>query len=150
MPFRIKPDRGQVPENSLKPPTKESCDVLHDDVTRSKLARKSSDFRPKPRARSVSDASTLPGKADVLARESASNEFNGNSVCVQSLLGEGSHVFVAGHIGPVLFEDGAAVGLDLAEGDGSHPRPLKSEGEAADTREKVEDIHNHRPSVCST
>ena len=31
MPFRIKPERGQVPENSLKPPSKECCDVLHDD-----------------------------------------------------------------------------------------------------------------------
>jgi hypothetical protein len=32
VPFRIKPERGQVSENSLKAPSKQSCDVLHDDV----------------------------------------------------------------------------------------------------------------------
>jgi len=32
MPFRIKPERGQVSENSSKSPPKQSCDVLHDDV----------------------------------------------------------------------------------------------------------------------
>jgi hypothetical protein len=32
MPLRIKPERGQVSENSLKAPSKQSCDVLHEDV----------------------------------------------------------------------------------------------------------------------
>src|SRR5574343_985646 len=32
MPFRIKPERGQVSENSAKSPSKQSCDVFHDDV----------------------------------------------------------------------------------------------------------------------
>src|SRR4051812_8917921 len=32
VPFRVIPDRGQVPENSLHSSSKESWDVLHDDV----------------------------------------------------------------------------------------------------------------------
>jgi hypothetical protein len=31
VPFRIIPERGQVSENSLNPPSKQCCDVLHDD-----------------------------------------------------------------------------------------------------------------------
>jgi hypothetical protein len=34
IPFRIKPARGQVSENSVHPPSKERCDVFHDDVAR--------------------------------------------------------------------------------------------------------------------
>jgi hypothetical protein len=32
VPFRIIPARGQVAENDVEPPSKESCDVLHEDV----------------------------------------------------------------------------------------------------------------------
>jgi hypothetical protein len=32
IPLRIIPERGQVSENSLDPPNKESCDVLHEHV----------------------------------------------------------------------------------------------------------------------
>jgi hypothetical protein len=46
VPFRIKPERGQVSENSLKAPSKQSCDVLHDDVARSYLANNSGVLRP--------------------------------------------------------------------------------------------------------
>jgi hypothetical protein len=44
-------------------------------------------------------------------------------------------------IWPVLSQDGSAIGIDLAEGDGSHSSPLESEREAADAGKKVEDIH---------
>ena len=38
VPLRVIPERGQVSENSSEPPSKESCDVLHEDVPGSKLA----------------------------------------------------------------------------------------------------------------
>ena len=38
-------------------------------------------------------------------------------------------------------EDAPAVGVDFAEGNGSHSGPFKSEAEAADAGKKVEDIH---------
>jgi len=42
-------------------------------------------------------------------------------------------------------QDGAAIGIDLAEGDGSHAGALEAEGEAANAAEKVEDIHKMPP-----
>jgi hypothetical protein len=35
IPFRIVPERGQVPENSSKSPNSERIDIFHDDVSRS-------------------------------------------------------------------------------------------------------------------
>jgi hypothetical protein len=32
-PFRIVPDLGQRPENTVESPVSKGCDVLHDDVT---------------------------------------------------------------------------------------------------------------------
>ena len=46
MPFRIKPERGQVSENSAKAPSKQRCDVFHDDVSRAKLANNSGVLAP--------------------------------------------------------------------------------------------------------
>jgi hypothetical protein len=31
LPLRIEPERGKVPENSVQPPAKESCDVFNED-----------------------------------------------------------------------------------------------------------------------
>ena len=45
-PSCIKPHFGQVSENSLKAPSKQSCDVLHDDVTGSYFANNSGVLRP--------------------------------------------------------------------------------------------------------
>ena len=42
-PFRVIPHRGQISENGSKPPNIESCDVFHDDESRSKLAHDSGD-----------------------------------------------------------------------------------------------------------
>ena len=46
VPFRIVPERGQVAENSLNSPSKQSCDVLHEDVAGSYLANNSGVLAP--------------------------------------------------------------------------------------------------------
>jgi hypothetical protein len=46
VPPRIVPERGQVSENGSKSASKESCDVLHDDEARSKLANDPCVFAP--------------------------------------------------------------------------------------------------------
>jgi len=46
MPLRIIPERGQVSENVSKPPTKQCCDVFHDDEAGSYLANKPCVFAP--------------------------------------------------------------------------------------------------------
>ena len=41
----------------------------------------------------------------------------------------------------MLGEDTSAVGIDLAEGDGSHSGALEAEAKSADAAEKIENIH---------
>lgn len=48
---------------------------------------------------------------------------------------------MTGHVGPVLGKDGAAVGINLDELNGSHSRSLESETESADAAEEIEDTH---------
>jgi hypothetical protein len=47
-PFRIEPQRGQVSENSSKPPRSEHWGVFHEDETGSNLANDPGKFAPKP------------------------------------------------------------------------------------------------------
>ena len=43
----------------------------------------------------------------------------------------------------MLSKDGSAIAVDFAEGDRSHSGSLEAEGEAADSREEVEDTERH-------
>jgi hypothetical protein len=74
--------------------------------------------------------------ADVLAGEASANNVNWPNV-------EGvefAHVLEAGYGRPVLSQDGAAVWINLAEGDGAESTgAFKPEAESADAAEQVED-----------
>lgn len=139
VPLRIEPDLGKVSENTVQPSTKQRCDVLHDRVAGSKFANETGVLRPKSGASAV-DASALPCKANVLAREAAADDVDANSIGSKSSCREGSDVVIDGHLGPVLVEDTARERFDLAERDGLEPASaLEPEGEPADAREQVED-----------
>jgi hypothetical protein len=139
MPLRIKPERGQVAENVSKPPKSECCDVFHNNVEGSNFANNSGVLTPKPGPLAGKPRSTS-GHANVLTGEPTADDVHGNSICSQSLGGEASHVVIARNVGPALPQDGSAVGLDLAEGDGPHAGPFESETEAADAGKEVEYI----------
>src|SRR6266700_366609 len=70
IPFRIEPERGQIPENAIEPSVSESCDVFHEDDSGSKRANDASELGPEPRAGTL-DAGAFAGEADVLAGEAA-------------------------------------------------------------------------------
>ncbi len=138
VPLRIKPERGQVSENSLKPPSKECCDVLHDDVAWSKLANKSGVLRPKAAPLAL-NSRAFSCNTDVLAGEPAADDINGNSVSGKSVGCEASDIFVLPHLWPMLRQHLAAERINLAECNRlKSARPLKAEREAADAAEKVE------------
>jgi hypothetical protein len=124
MPLRIKPERGQVSENSLNSPSKQSCDVLHDDDTGSYIANDSGELGPQAGAFAF-DASSLAGVANVLTREPAADDIDSDSIGSQSISGNCSDVVIARDCRPVFREHGARVGVDLAEGDSLHSRPLE-------------------------
>jgi hypothetical protein len=73
------------------------------------------------------------GNTNVLAGEAATDDIGNNSVCPKTVSGKGSHIVIAGDVGPVLFEDGSAIGLDFTEGDGSHPGSFEAKAKAANT-----------------
>ena len=145
VPLRIIPDLGQVSENSTKPSarsfagaTKKTSDVLHDDELRSYLANEADDFAPEAGPLTVKSR-TPTSDGYVLAGKSARNDVNGNSIGSKPLCGEGSHVIVTGDLGPMLRQHTAGEGFDFAEGDRlESARPLKAEGEAANTRKQIE------------
>jgi len=78
---------------------------------------------------------------NILAWEPAADDIHGNAICPEAIGSENCDIVVAGDAGPVLGEDAAAVGIDLAEGDGSHSGSLEPEAEPADPAEEIEDIH---------
>jgi hypothetical protein len=150
VPVRIIPDRGQVSENGSKPSTKQSCDVLHDEVSRSKLASQSGDFAPKAAARSFK-ACTGSSIADVLAGEPSADDIDGNSICAQSFAGKGSHVVVAGDVRPVLGEDAAGELFDFTEGDGLETAcAFEAKAKPSNTGKEIEDAQlPHSPLLPS-
>ena len=74
-PFRIVPQRGQVPENNVKSPRSEYWAILHDDVARSYLANDPRHVLPHSAPLSF-DACSLSGCADVLTRKAARYHVN--------------------------------------------------------------------------
>lgn len=143
VPLRIKPETGQVSENSAKPSSpfssKQVCDVLHEDVLRSKLASQTDNLRPQTRAFAL-HARAKSSNRQVLAGKPSADDVNGNSIGSKSFCGEGSDVIVARDLGPVFRQHAAAEWFDLAERDGLEAAcALKAEREAADAAKQVQD-----------
>jgi hypothetical protein len=136
---------GQVSENSadrrpvppLPFPGEEGGDVLHDDVSGSKLANDPGELTPKTRASSI-EARSSAGGAEVLAGEAAADEVDRREVLRADL----ADVLEALGLGEVSPEDREAVRVLLDLPRDAHPRALESEVEAADTREEAPDIHD--------
>jgi hypothetical protein len=74
----------------------------------------------------IARASALPGSAVWLARKSACDQVGGDIVDI-------GDVAVVGDIGPVLGEDGVCIRVNFAEADGGEARPVRGEGEPANT-----------------
>jgi hypothetical protein len=110
IPFRVIPARGQVPENSTHPPTKQSWNVLHDDVSGPNHANDPGVFAPQAGPCSV-DSFSPSGDADVLAGEAAADAVN------PPLVGFGRRerfdIIVSRHVGPVLRQHAPTVGVNL-------------------------------------
>jgi hypothetical protein len=117
VPFRIKPERGQVSEYCFQPPIKQRSDVFHDDEARSKFANKTAVLGPKARF-DAPNAFLGTSIADVLAREPAADDIDGNSVSGKSIGCESSNVFIAWHPRPVFCQDTPAVRFNFTESDG--------------------------------
>jgi hypothetical protein len=139
VPLRVIPERGKVAENGSHSPSKQRCDVLHDDVSGSYFANDPSELVPKTGPLSC-ESSSFSCNADVLAGEAAADEIDGPI----SVAGrEGSHVTVARHVGPVLGEDAVGIVINLHPPLAGHAGTFKAEIEAADPCEERAEGHGH-------
>jgi hypothetical protein len=146
-PLRIEPERGQISEDDVEASNNESCDVLHEDVLRSNLANDASEVSPESAALAL-DADPVPGVADVLTREAASDAINeaaprsavegGNVVPDRSLLQ--GRVFHPGH------DDcrGEGFPLDVTHSSGPGDGEAESEVEASSSAEERENVERGR------
>ena len=145
MPFRIIPERGQGSENRIQPSRKQRADVLQDNEGWSQFANKTGDL-VKQAAAFASESRATSGKADVLAREAAADDIDGNSIGSKSLGCEGANVVINGNLRPVFRQHTAGERLDLAKRDRLETaRPFKAEREPADTAEQVEHTQFAQP-----
>jgi hypothetical protein len=119
VPFRVIPERGQRPEYFTHPSSKQRCDVLHDDVAWSKFANDPSELVPKT-GPLASEASSLPGIADVLAWEAAADDIDGPVAFRR----ERADIGVPPDMGPVLGEDFLGIRVNLHLPCTFHPGPL--------------------------
>jgi hypothetical protein len=120
MPFDVIPDLGQVSENSAKSPSKQSCDVFHDDVSGSYFANNSIELPPQTAALTV-ESGPLPRQADVLTWEPAADD-----ICASSLPPKSPNVSMNRHSWEVLRQYLLAVRVYLDKLHGletaSHPQ----------------------------
>jgi hypothetical protein len=132
IPFRIEPERGKLPENSLESSKSKGSNVFHDDETRSYFANKTRELSPKSASVAVNSNGKRIGFADVLAGKASADEVNGNAICRQASTGKRFNIVVDRDIRPMLSEDCAAIRFDFTEGHRAHSCSLQSEAEAAD------------------
>lgn len=118
-PDRIIPHFGQIPENPVDSPVKESWDILHEDVGRSHLTDNSCHFTPQPGA-GAGDSGAFADEGDVLAGEAPGNAVHQAS---PGLAIEGCDIRKDGKPGEdtvrlPLDEDLLAIGIDFDGPDG--------------------------------
>jgi hypothetical protein len=130
VPLCVVPERGQVPENVAKPPSKEPWDVLHEHVAGSKKANETGVFGPHPSLVCLGELEA--GGTDGLAGEASAENIDCWGL-------ESSDIPVARDVGPVGTKDGTAVIVDLALPRDPEPGSFKAKIPTANTREERAD-----------
>ncbi len=132
MPFRVIPERGQLPENDVQPSTKQRCHVLQDDEAGSNHANGSNHFPEESRTGSGKPGA-CPGERDVLAGKASADDVG------IGILGC-RHVADVRRIGEAKRKNARGVRVQFGDRHGLETsRPLQPEVEAADACEQGKD-----------
>ena len=135
VPFRIEPERGQIPENAIEPSNSERCDVFHEDETGSKDANDPSELGPEPGLFSV-DTDTLSSVGDVLAGKAAADDVGSLGSLINL-----PHVVEAANAWPVFREHCPRIRIALGLPDDLVPERFKREVEPPNPREERANPH---------
>jgi len=148
IPFRVIPARGQIAENSSKPPSKESCDVFHKEVARSNLANQPSHLEPEAATFSI-NSSPDAGEADVLTWESTADEIDaaGPRLSIQFCNVSAYGTIIQRSIEHAGFKDFLAVGINFAVRDRLETAgSFEAKGKPSNPAEQVH--HANHSSTC--
>lgn len=145
VPFRVIPALGQIGKDPTPGVSisKESCDVLHEDVSGSSHANDVGEPRPPPPL--IGDASTLPGKAEGLAGKSSGHEIGSGTSQGCPPLGSCADVVMAWNLRPVLGQHPLAVGIAFDLADTGPPGAVETQIQAADAGEEGQVVHAVTP-----
>jgi hypothetical protein len=114
----------QVSEHIVERHCDEPNNVFANNPSGSRECNNAAHFRPEVAV--VRFARHRAGNGEGLTGEASADKID-SSEPTQSVCVKGVNVVEAGDAWPVLAEDGSAIFITLAEGDGSHSRSLKSE-----------------------
>src|SRR5262245_33396770 len=144
VPVRVIPERGQLAEYVSKPPSKESCRVLHECVGGSYLAKDLAVCGPKPAFVLLDKAAA--GNTDRLAGGSSGDKVNRGSWFGSPPFDAGADVVMLGYPRPVRVENDATVGIDFHLTNRGHAGAFEAELEPANAREQGQHVHVPPPS----
>lgn len=132
------PETFQVSEHIVECQRDDPSNILANDPSGSCECNNFAHRRPEVTV--VSLCSLFSSVAEGLAGEAATDEID-SSKPTQSACVKRTNVIEAGNTWPMLSEDGLAVFVSLAEGNGPHSCSLESEAESTNAAEEIEDIH---------
>lgn len=136
IPFRIIPEMGQVPENSVEPSVTEDGDVLHDDVSGLKTANEVCIFAPQPATGSIKSR-RLP------SRRGLGKILTGKSPCQyvnRCGIGRDMANVVIHRTGPVLLQHGSAKQIGFHLPCNFHASGFQTDINSTDPTEQAPDL----------
>jgi hypothetical protein len=108
MPFSIKPDLGQRPENSVQPSSKQPCHVLQDNCSRLQFSNQANGLKEEPASGSIKSC-PFPGVGNVLTGKSADDAIDPLKIVPSAL----PDVSLAMHVWPVPLKDFGRIVIDF-------------------------------------
>jgi hypothetical protein len=108
MPFRIVPDLGQRPENSIQPPVKQRCHVLQHNRSGSQFSNQANGLEKQSAPLSIQSCPSS-GEGNILARKASDDAIDSLKVACIAL----SDVSLTVDFWPMLFEDLRCIIIDL-------------------------------------
>jgi hypothetical protein len=140
-PSSIVPARGQLPENSPEPASKESCDVFQQHVAWSNLANDADDLEKESAALSV-ESGPASCDAEILTGETTAEDVDRLEVVDP----DRADVVESLCIGPVPFEDATTERIDLdLPARARASRPLNAELKSTDAAKQGAEVHHGAP-----
>ena len=97
IPFRIIPERGQIPQDDLNPSGEQPPDVFDDDVPGTHFPDEPCVFEPQAAARPFLDSRMFSSLGDVLTRKTAAEHVHGR----QFVAFQRPHILIYGDARPV-------------------------------------------------